>query len=161
MTETIFMCSSPLDRLRVRLHGLKMRRQKRVAVLPVVECRGSSCREESRISHTEEAKDRPQIGLDKVERGHLRLRIIDPAGRDDECRFFAREQPLRLSIRIGKSPAHARDLVDPELQNRGHTEIMHRHAPNTYSSACSSSASNVSESASNSFCCGVRASSGV
>src|SRR5580658_7884274 len=75
-----FHGSSPLDRLRVRLHCLKVRRQKRVAVLPVVEYRGSACGEESRICHTEEAKDRPQIGLDKVERGHLRLRIIDPAG---------------------------------------------------------------------------------
>src|SRR5258708_12991061 len=70
--------SSPLDRLRVCLHGLKVRRQKRVAVLPVVECRGSTCREESRICHTEEAKDRPQIRLDKVERGPLRLPIITP-----------------------------------------------------------------------------------
>src|SRR5258705_13322237 len=50
--------SSPLDCLRVRLHGLKMRREKRVAVLPMVECRSPSCREESHICHAEEAKDR-------------------------------------------------------------------------------------------------------
>src|ERR1700757_5024075 len=99
MTEANFMCRLPkivslrlsaLDRLRVRLHGLKMRSQKRIPVLPVVECGGSACREESHIRHTKEAKDRPQIRLDKVERGHLRLRIIDPAGRDEERRLFAR-----------------------------------------------------------------------
>src|ERR1700722_16585066 len=120
--------SSPLDRLRMGLHGLKMRSKKRIPVLPVVERRGSTCCEESRVCHTEEAKDRPQIGLDKVERGHLRLRIIDPAGRDEERRLFAREQSFRRSIRIGKNLAHARNLVDPELQHRGHTEVMHWHA---------------------------------
>src|SRR6202167_4032446 len=63
--------SSPLDCLRVRLHGLKVGRQKRVAILPVVEGRRSAGGEESRIGHAEEAEDRPQIRLHKVEKGHL------------------------------------------------------------------------------------------
>src|ERR1700758_2694823 len=72
--------SSPLDRLRIRLHGLKVRSKKRIAVLPVVECRGSASREDSHIPHTEEAKDRPQVRLNKVERRHLCLRIVNAAG---------------------------------------------------------------------------------
>src|SRR5580698_2909811 len=74
-----FHMSSPLDCLRVRLHDLKVRGEKRIAVLPLVECSSSARREESRVRHTEEAKDRAQIRLDKVERGHSSLRIIDSA----------------------------------------------------------------------------------
>src|ERR1700733_5379290 len=94
--------SCRLDHLRVRLHSLKVRRKKRIAILPLIECRSPPCRQESRILHTKEAKDRPQIRLDKVERGHLRLRIIYTASRDDERRLLACEQSLRYSIPIGK-----------------------------------------------------------
>ena len=72
-----------------------MRRKKRIAVLPMVECRGSAGGEESRIRHAEETKDRPQIRLHKIERSHLRLRVIDAAGRNDERRLLADEQALR------------------------------------------------------------------
>src|SRR5271168_2706760 len=113
---------SPLDRLRVGLHGLKMRCEKRIAVLTVVECRGSSSREECHIRHAEEAKNRPQIRLNKIERGHLRLGVIDAAGSDDEGRFLADNQTLRRSVRIGKRLADARNLVDPELKRRWNTE---------------------------------------
>src|ERR1700758_4726212 len=76
--------SSPLNCLRVRLHDLKVGGEKGIAVPPLIQRGGSACREESRICHTEEAKDRPQVGLDKVETRHPRLPIIDPASRDDE-----------------------------------------------------------------------------
>src|ERR1700744_3562214 len=105
-----------------------MRREERVAVLAVDECRGTTCREESHILHAEEAKDRPQVGLDEVERCHLRLRIIIAAGRDNERGFLARDQAFGRSVRIGKGLADSRNLVDPELQHRGHTEVMHRDA---------------------------------
>jgi len=50
--------------------------RERIAVPPLVECSSSARREESRVRHTEEAKYRAQIWLDKIERGHQRLRII-------------------------------------------------------------------------------------
>ena len=112
----------------MRLHGLKMRREKRVAVLPLVQHAGSTCGEEGRIRHAEEAEDGSQVRLYKIERRHLRLGIVDAAGRDDESRLLADDQALRLSVRIGKGLADTRNLVDPELEHRGHSEVMHRHA---------------------------------
>jgi hypothetical protein len=70
--------------------------EKRITVQPLVECNGSTGRKESRICHTQEAKDRPQIRLDKIERGHLRLRIVDAAGRDEEGRLLARQSPFGI-----------------------------------------------------------------
>ena len=61
---------------------------------------------------------------------------------------------------IGKSPACARDLVDPEFEHQRHAEVMHRH-PDHVLVRPIKFVSSTSEIASSSFCCGVRASSGV
>src|ERR1700757_3033869 len=91
IVDTFFTLSSPLDRLGVRLHGLKMGCEESIAVLPVIQSCGSARGEEGRIGHAEESKHRTEIGLNKIERGHPRLGVIDSSGRDDECCFLAGE----------------------------------------------------------------------
>src|SRR5882757_6334838 len=97
---------SSLKGLRVRQHGLKMRCEKRVAILSLIQRRGSTRCNEGRLGHTEKAEDRPQIRLDKIEGGHPGLGIVDAAGCDDEGRLLADEQALRrTTARVGKGPA--------------------------------------------------------
>src|SRR5258706_11373325 len=55
----------------------------------------------------------PQIRLHEIERGHLRLGVVDPAGCDDEGRLLADNQALRPPVAVGKGPADTRNLVDP------------------------------------------------
>src|ERR1017187_185164 len=105
-----------------------MRRKERVAVMPLVQNAGPTRSEESCILHSEEAEDRPQIRLHEIERCHLRLSIVNAAGRNDESCLLANDQALWLSVRIRKGLADARNLVDPKLQHRGHSEVVHRHA---------------------------------
>lgn len=88
----------------------------------------STRRDEDDIRHAEEAEQRPQIRLHKIERRHLRLGIVDTAGSDDERCLLADDQALRGSVRIGERPFDTRNLVDPELEHRGHPEVMHRDA---------------------------------
>jgi hypothetical protein len=40
-----------LEYLCLHLHGLKVRREKRIAVLPMIQCHGSTRSEEGRIRH--------------------------------------------------------------------------------------------------------------
>jgi hypothetical protein len=60
-----------LNRLRARLCGLEVRGKKRITILAAVQRYGSACGEEGHIRQAEEAKERPQIRLHKVERRHL------------------------------------------------------------------------------------------
>src|SRR5580692_1006896 len=122
---------SSLRCLRVRAHSLKMRREKRVAVAPTIQRRCSTRRNEGRFGHTEEAEDRTQIWLHEIERGHLSLSVVDAAGCNDEGRLLADKQAFwRTAASVGKGPADTRNLVDPELEHGGHTEVMHWHAEN-------------------------------
>lgn len=105
-----------------------MRSKKRIAVLPRIERRGPTCGEEDRIDYTQETEDGPQIRFDEIEGGHLRLRIIVTTRRNDERRFLSNEQSLRTSGAIGKGLAHTGDLIDSQLQHRGHAKVMHRDA---------------------------------
>ena len=79
----------------MRLHGLKMRCKKRVPVMPLVQHAGPTCGEEGRVRHAKKTKYGPQIRLHEIERGHLRLGVVDPAGCDDEGRLLADNQALR------------------------------------------------------------------
>jgi hypothetical protein len=66
--------------------------------MPLVQHRGSTRGQEGRLVHAEEAEDRLQIRLNKVERCHLRLSIVNAAGRNDESCLLARHLtafPLR------------------------------------------------------------------
>ena len=97
----------------MRLHGLKVRCEKCVPVLPLVQDAGPPCGEEGRVRHAKKTKYGPQIRLHEIERGHPRLGVVDPSGCDDEGRLLADNQALRPSLPIGKGPADPRNLVDP------------------------------------------------
>src|ERR1700719_3246810 len=99
------------------MHGLKVRCKKRVPVMSLVQHAGPPCGEEGRVRHTEKTKYGPQIRLDEIARGDLRLGVVDAAGCDDEGRLLADKQALRLSVPVGKGPADTRNLVDPELED--------------------------------------------
>src|SRR5271156_5114470 len=99
--------------LRVRLHGLKVRCKKRVPVTPLVQDGGPARSEKGCVRHTEKTKYRPQIRLNEIERGHLRLGVVDPARCDDEGRLLADNEPLRPSLPVGKGSTDTRNLVDP------------------------------------------------
>jgi hypothetical protein len=79
----------------VRLHGLKVWCEKCVPILPLVQRAGPTCGEEGRVRHAKKTKYGPQIRLHEIERGHLRLGVVDPAGCDDEGRLLADDQALR------------------------------------------------------------------
>jgi hypothetical protein len=79
----------------VRLHGLKVRCKKRVPVMPLVQHASPPCGEEGRVRHAKKTKYGPQIRLHEIERGHLRLGVVDPSGGDDEGRLLANNQSLR------------------------------------------------------------------
>src|SRR5271155_3050178 len=102
--------------------------KKRVPVMPLVQRAGPPCGEEGRVRHAKKTKYGPQIWLHEIERGHLRLGVVDPAGCDDEGRLLANDQALRPFFPIGKAPADSRNLVDPQLEHGRHTEVMHWHS---------------------------------
>ena len=79
----------------MRLHGLKMRCKKRVPVLPLVQHARPACGKEGRVRHAKKTKYGPQIRFHEIERGHLRLGVVDAAGCDDESRLLADNQALR------------------------------------------------------------------
>ena len=112
----------------MRLHGLKVRCKKRVPVLPLVQHAGPACGEEGRLGHAKKTKYGPQIRLHEIERGHPRLGVVDPTRCDDEGCLLAGDQTLRPLLTVGKGPAHARNLVDPELEYRRDPKVMHRYA---------------------------------
>src|ERR1700744_3869379 len=95
------------------LDRLKVRREKRIAILAMVQCHRAACRKKGSVGHAQEAEQRPQIRLDKIERCHLRLGVVDTTGGNDECRFLADEQTLRYSVAIREGFPDAGDLVDP------------------------------------------------
>ena len=80
---------------------------------PSVQHSSPACGEEGRVRHAKKTKYGPQIRLHEIERGHLRLGVVDPAGCDDEGRLLAANQALRPSVAVGKGPADTRNLVDP------------------------------------------------
>ena len=90
--------------------------------------RSPTCGEEGRVRNAKKTKYRPQIRLHEIERGHPRLGVVDPARCDDEGRLLAGDQAFRPFLTVGKGPAHARNLVNPELENRRHAKVMHRHS---------------------------------
>jgi len=98
--------------LRVRLHRLKMRGKKCIRVLTLAQHLRSACGDECGISHANKPEYRSQIWLDTIERGHLRLSVVDAAGCDDEGRLLAEKQTLGCSVGIGKRPAYTANLVD-------------------------------------------------
>ena len=97
----------------MRLHGLKVRGKERVPVMPLVQHARSPCGEEGCVRHAKKTKYGPQVRLHEIERGHLRLGVVDPPRCDDEGRFLADNQALRPSLPVGKGPADTRNLVDP------------------------------------------------
>jgi hypothetical protein len=108
------------------VYGLQMRCQKRAAVLPMVQRHSSSSREEGRVSHTEETEQRAQIRLYEIERGELRLGIVNSASGDYERGLLAGEQSFPSCVRVRKGFAHAGDLIDPELQHGGDSATFTR-----------------------------------
>jgi len=110
-------CGNSLVALRVRLHRLKMRGKKRIPVLTLAQHLGSTCGDECGIPHAKKTEHRSQIWLDKIERGHLHLGVVDAAGCDDEGRLLAEKQALRCSVGVGKRSAHTANLVDPSLEH--------------------------------------------
>ena len=112
----------------MRLHGLKVWCEKCVPVLPLVQRAGPTCGEEGRVRHAKKTKYGSQIRLHEIERGHPRLRVVDPARGDDEGRLLAGDEALRPLLAVGKGPADTRNLVDPELENRRHTKVVHRNS---------------------------------
>src|SRR5579863_4735761 len=121
--EVVFMSVLSLERLRVRLHGLKVWCEKCVPVLPLVQRAGPASGEEGRVRHAKKTKYGPQIRLHKIERCHPRLGVVDPARGDDEGRLLAGDQALRPFLTVGKGPADARNLVNPKLENRRHAKV--------------------------------------
>src|ERR1700675_2291091 len=121
-------CATSLGGLRVRLHGLKIRRKKRGPVLPLVQHSSPACGKEGRVRHAKKTKYRPQIRLHEIERGHLRLGVVDPARCDDESRLLADKQALRPFLPVGKGSADSRNLVDPQLEHGGEAKVMHRNS---------------------------------
>src|SRR5580658_7000104 len=97
----------------MRLHGLKVRRKKRVPVTPLVQDGGPARSEKGCVRHTEKTKYRPQIRLNEIERGHLRLGVVDPARCDDEGRLLADNQAFWSSVHVVKVSADTRNLVGP------------------------------------------------
>jgi hypothetical protein len=89
-----------LENLRVRLHGLKMTRQKRAAVMPLVQHAGPTCSEEGCIRHAEEAEGRSQVQFYEIERSHFSLSMVNATGRDDESCFLTSDQDLWRSVCI-------------------------------------------------------------
>src|SRR6266852_275940 len=104
-----------------------MRRKKRVSVLPLVQHAAPPGGEEGRVRHAKKTKYGPKIRLHEIERGHLRLSVVDPARCDDEGRLLADNQALRPSLPVGKGPADTRNLVDPELEHGRDPKVMHRY----------------------------------
>src|ERR1700674_5926987 len=98
-----------------------MRRQNRVSFEHLVKHAGPPCGEEGRVRHAKKTKYGPQIRLHEIERGHLRLGVVDATRCDDEGRLLADNQALRPSVAVGKGPADTRNLVDPYLEHEGHT----------------------------------------
>jgi len=105
-----------------------MRGQELLPVLALAERHGSTGGQELDVLDAEKAKDRLQIRLDVIERGHLRPSIVHPAGRNDEGRLLAREQTLRLAVYIGKGLSRTADLIDPELEYGLNSEVVHGNA---------------------------------
>src|SRR3984957_13738113 len=91
-----------------------MRRNKRVPVLPLVQHGGSPGGEEGCIGDAKKTKYGSQIRFHEIERGHLCLGVVDPAGCDDEGRLLADNQALRPSLPVGKVCAY---LADPPPTN--------------------------------------------
>src|SRR5580698_11209428 len=105
-----------------------MWRKKRLPVMSLVQRASPACGEEGRVCHAKKTKYGPQIRLHEIERGHPRLGVVDPAGCNDEGCLLAGDQTLRPFLAVGKGPSHARNLVNPELENRRHAKVMHRHS---------------------------------
>src|SRR6202171_2270715 len=93
-----------------------MRCEKCVPVLPLVQHAGPHCGEEGRLRHAKKTKYGPQIRLHEIERGHPRLAVVDPTRCDDEGCLLAGDQALRPFLTVGKGPADAHNLVNPELE---------------------------------------------
>jgi Integrase core domain len=100
----------------MRLYCLKMWRKKCVPVTPLVQSRCPTRGEKVRVRQAKETKYGPQIWLHEIERSHLRLGVVAPAGCDDEGRLLSDDQTLRPSVRVGKGPADTHNLVDPYRQ---------------------------------------------
>src|SRR5246500_2553251 len=84
--------------------------------------------EEGRVRHAKKTKYGSQIRLHEIERGHPRLGVVDPTGCDDESCLLAGDQALQPFLTVGKGPAHSRNLVNPELENRRHAKVVHWHS---------------------------------
>jgi hypothetical protein len=82
-------------------------------------------REEVGVGDADEAEDGAEVGLDEVEGGIGRTGSVVATGGDDEGGLLAGELADGGSVDVGEGLAGAADLVDPELEDGGHAEVVH------------------------------------
>jgi hypothetical protein len=93
---------------------------------------GAAGADERGFPHSDEGEQRPQIGLDEVERVTGSSLVVHASRGDQKRGLLVAQQAGGCAVLVGKCLADARHLVDPKLEGAGDREIMHGDADHKF-----------------------------